>query len=225
MNGRYERVSLGSLRILFFLDMEDLEWLETPNLLHFECWDMTIFSYPRQSTFFGALESITIPYNSMYPWDQSLLNENNNPDPFPRLLALRLTYGKPETVLYSPLQLSSLTSISFVDIAYVGQCDRAALDHFMLDTLPWPHLCPRLHTIRAGEYPNWALAAAMFHRRNSFKHVTPIDSLWLHAHPQKNILGLISRAIGVADEDSRDIISAAVEIDQMVRQRSEREFL
>lgn len=221
MDEGYERVSLGSLRALFLLNMEDLEWLETPNLLELECWDMILFNYPHQSTFFGVVESITVPYNAMYRWNQSLLNDNNNLEPFPRLSTLRLTYGRPETILYSPLQFSRLTSISFVDLAYVGQFGRAALDHFMLDMLLWPHLCPHLHTIRAGKYPNWALAAAMFHRRNSLKNRTPVDSIWLHAHPQINILGLISRAIGVADEDPRDIIAAAVEIDQMVRQRSE----
>lgn len=231
-----EKVLLSSLHTLAVDHEADLGYLEVPNLVCLRC-QRTVKDWYIPDVLPGRLSSFKGGSFFFYQWNEYLVANDADCEPFPRLVALELTFNSlypfpqlsrrhPTTenhykTLLAPLSFSNLRTVSFVGMAYTGQFGTAALDYFMLDILLCPDHCPQLHTIQSARYPNWALAAAMFYRRNSFKEVTPVLSFQLPRYPQMGILEMITRALGAVDEPLHDILSAAVGMDQILKQRWE----
>jgi hypothetical protein len=209
--------------------------LEVPNPAYLWC-QRAVKDWYVPGVLPGRLSSFKGGSFFFYHWNDYLVANNADCEPFPLLVVVELTFnnlypfpplltrydlttGNRHKILLAPLNFSNLRSISFVGTMYVGQFVTDALDHFMLDIFLSPDHCPRLHTNHSGRYSNWALAAAMFHRRNSFKGVTPVLSFQLPRYPQISILEMITRALGAVDEPLHGILSVAVGVDQTIKQR------
>jgi hypothetical protein len=100
----------------------------------------------------------------------------------------------------------------------------SVLNHFMLEMLISPDMCPQLQTIRSTLFPNWALAVALFHRRNTIDDVSPIISLWLHGQLHVRILELVLRALRSGGGDAGGIV-AAIAVDKILQRRWGVKFL
>jgi hypothetical protein len=233
-----ERVLLVNLHTLVVQYGSDLKYLDAPNLVCLECR----VDLPRPkgiegglsghlpSSWTETLEFISIPTFFLHRWNDLLMTENADDNPFPRVVLAEFTSGPFDYQPMVPLIFPNLQSVSFdgranhTAIGFMREITGdSILNYFLLEMLLSPDVCPRLHTIRSTLYPNWAVAIALFHRRNAVKNVTPVTSLWLHGHPQMRILELIINALSSSGEDT-EVIAAAIAMDEILHARWELKF-
>ena len=215
-----EKVVLNHLHTLVISDHSDLLYLDCPSLMCLECTDIALESHHLPTCWAASLESITASGSALCEWNDTL-SAGDTDRVLARLLMLRLTPAELTRRPVAPLDFVNLRTIHFDEgISFtsplIGEC---RLNHFLLEILFPPCNCPNLHTIRSDTYPNWALATATFHRRNSSKSVTPIISFWLHGQPHMAILGIITTALKAGEEDPANSIAIAAGIDRILHRR------
>ncbi|KIM23593.1 hypothetical protein M408DRAFT_25222 [Serendipita vermifera MAFF 305830] len=219
------RVLLGNLEKLVILKEDYLAHLEVPRLVCLTCMQDVADRRTLTRPLANQIEAITISFIIFFEWAQLVVAKDVASQPFPRLLELHAI--SQNWVCRHPvgiLNLSALRVVSFVrDAGNLSTSDNGeeegCLNQFMLELLFSPESCPRLHTIRSITYPSWALATAMFQRRNSLNAVTPIVSFWLPWYPQISILEIVSQAMGQTIGDNSPQLLIAVQIDRIIRQR------
>lgn len=226
---RTTTIRLEHLKTLVISKERYLTYLEVPRLVCFECMESMAEKRSISRSLANGIETVMISFTIFFEWGQLIVTKNATAQPFPRLLVLRVI---PQTwVCQIPtgfLNFPVLRIISFVrpdPLSPINHEESGCLNQFLLEILFSPESCPQLHTIRATNYPNWALAISMFYRRNSLKNVTPIASLWLPWYPQITILPIICRAICAALSDSIKDFLIAVEIDDVIRRRLDNYYL
>jgi hypothetical protein len=238
-NQSLEKVLLTKLHTLVIQYGSDLQHLDAPNLICLECHvDLPRFkgseggaSSHLPSTWAGALESISTPTFFLHRWNDLLVSENANDGPFSRVVVARFTVGPFDYRPMFPLIFLNLRTVIFdgranhTAVGFMREITGdSVLNHFMLEMLISPNICPQLQTIKSTLYPNWALAVALFHRRNTLENVSPITSLWLHGQPHTRILELVTRALRPGGGDAGDIV-AAIAVDEILRRRWGIKFL
>ena len=223
------KVLLKYLHTLVVDNDNPFPFLDVPNLV---CLVLTgtILDTRLPESLAESLEYVKIPAFIFYQWKDALSRANPSRQPFPRLMVLHLLSQEFDRDPSLSPDFSSLHSITLEDNFHRYSFGRritgdSLINHFMLEMVLSPKICPRLHTIRATKYPNWALAATMFHRRNTLQTVTPIRSFWLHGYPQMAILHLISKALDESLRDDWTVIRTATSVDRTIRTRYETGYL
>jgi len=223
----YKTVSLFQLHTLSVQFERDLHYIKAPNIVSLKCsehWDQWpgIAMVPSFRT--DNLLSLSIGSDLLYRWARSLLSKTAADEPFSRLLILRLASKPHDYLLSCQLKFSNLVSISFEEPEFrvdgvnkpIGVTHH--MNHFMLEMLLSRDTCPRLNTIKSTRYPNWALAIALLHQRNSLKGGTPIASFYLPGYPQMGILKMLVNAFSGID-GGREVLFAAARRDQIIHRR------
>jgi hypothetical protein len=177
----------------------------------------------------SSLQSFKSPPSFFYGWKEHLVTKELTIQSFSRLRVARLT---PQNWIYREpmgfVDFSNLRVISFErnNESHTPRMHdveaNPVLNQFMLEILFFPRSCPRLDTIKSIKYPNWALATAMFHRRNALKTVTPILSFLLPYYPHHAILASLIQSMGTGEGHS---VSDAVWMDETIRWRYVTDFL
>ncbi|KIM26504.1 hypothetical protein M408DRAFT_25224 [Serendipita vermifera MAFF 305830] len=221
-----KKITLNLLDTLEVYHRDDIEWFDAPNLSELKCERGRKGHYCPPRSLSDNLESVKVPPLFFIEWNNSLAINSLETGKFPRLQSAQFSA---ENWIHKPLghlDLANLQVVTFVRHTnyaevpkFYGAEPNPVINHFMLELLLFPQNCPRLHTIRSIRYPSWALATAMFLRRNSLKAVTPILSFWLPRFPQFSILSCLVRAIGCSGEDPDALIATAVQIDETLHRR------
>ncbi|KIM23594.1 hypothetical protein M408DRAFT_253708 [Serendipita vermifera MAFF 305830] len=226
----HKKITLSRLHTLTVYNRNDLEWFDVPGLSILKCERRQKEHYSPPPSLSYTLESVKIPPSFLVEWNSSLVTNNSKTGNFPRLQSAQ--FDAENWIYYKPMGHLNLSSLQVVTFVRQHETDSTAtiprmyaveanpvINQFMLELLLFPQGCPRLHTIRSIKYPNWALATAMFLRRNSLKAVAPILSLWLPYFPQVSILACLTCAIKSSCADPDTLIATAVRIDETLHWR------